>query len=264
MRTVIVLVLAFAVSLWAQTSNTGTVVGMVADPSGSVVPGAAVQLRDTATGVVRSVVANPSGHYAFVGVPPGKYSATASAKGFEQAVVVSVEVEVSKSYTVDFQLSLGQAHQVVEVASSAAELQTLDSTVGSTLGGDTLQWMPTMQRNVTSLLLLQPTAIPQQGTGQSSYLGGQVAGARSDQNSILLDGGGVTNGASGNSDYYTNYTGGQEGPIPTPVESIQELRVTTSNPTAGFSSASGSETVLVTKRGSNAFQIGRASCRERV
>lgn len=253
MRTVIVLVLAFAVSLWAQTSNTGTVVGMVADPSGSVVPGAAVQLRDTATGVVRSVVANPSGHYAFVGVPPGKYSATASAKGFEQAVVVSVEVEVSKSYTVDFQLSLGQAHQVVEVASSAAELQTLDSTVGSTLGGDTLQWMPTMQRNVTSLLLLQPTAIPQQGTGQSSYLGGQVAGARSDQNSILLDGGGVTNGASGNSDYYTNYTGGQEGPIPTPVESIQELRVTTSNPTAGFSSASGSETVLVTKRGSNAF-----------
>src|SRR6185312_15951627 len=136
---------------------------------------------------------------------------------------------------------------------ATAELQTLDSSVGSSLGGDALQWLPSLQRNVTSLLLLQPTALPQQGSGQSSYLGGQVAGAHSDQNSIMLDGGGVTNGTSANSDYYSNYTGGQDPPIPTPVESIQELRVTTSNPTAGFSGASGSETVLVTKRGGNAY-----------
>ena len=57
----------------------------------------------------------------------------------------------------------------------------------------------------------------------------------------------------GNSDYYTNYTGGQEAPIPTPVESIQEIRVATTNHTASFTGASGSETVLVTKRGSNQF-----------
>ncbi len=163
-------------------------------------------------------------------------------------------MEVTKSYTVDLQLSLGQSRQTVEVSSTpGAELQTLDSSVGSTLGGNTLLWLPTLQRNVTSLLLLQPTAMPQQSPSQSSYLGGQVAGAHSDQNSIVLDGGNISNGASGNSDYYTNYLGGQEGPIPTPVESIEELRVTTSNPTASFSGASGSETVLVTKRGTNQF-----------
>src|ERR1017187_6781297 len=95
--------------------------------------------------------------------------------------------------------------------------------------------------------------MPQQGPAQSSYLGGQVAGAHSDQNSILLDGGNISNCVSGNPDYYSNYLGGQEGPIPTPVESIQELRVATSNPTAGFSGASGSETILVTKRGGNLY-----------
>jgi hypothetical protein len=105
-----------------------------------------------------------------------------------------------------------------------AELQTLEATVGSTIGGDTLKLLPTVQRNVTGLLLLQATSMPQQGgVNQSSYYGGQVAGAKSDQNSIVLDGGNVTCAVSGNSDYYTNYTGGQEAAIPTPVESIQEF-----------------------------------------
>jgi hypothetical protein len=110
-----------------------------------------------------------------------------------------------------------------------------------------------LQRNVTALLTLQATSMPQQGVNQSSYYGGQVAGAKSDQNSIVLDGGNVTSTVSGNSDYYTNYTGGQEAPIPTPVESIQEFRVATTNHTASFTGSSGSQTVLVTKRGGDQF-----------
>ena len=95
--------------------------------------------------------------------------------------------------------------------------------------------------------------MPQQGVNQSSYYGGQVPGAKSDQNSIVLDGGNLTSSVSGNSDYYTNYTGGQQAPIPTPVESIQEFRVATTNHTASFTGSSGSQTVLVTKRGSSQF-----------
>src|SRR5207253_11052282 len=99
-----------------------------------------------------------------------------------------------------------------------------------------------------SLLLLQPLSTPQQFSSQSSRFGGQVAGARSDQNSFLLDGGEITNPVSGNSDYYKAFNGGPEGAIPTPVESIQEFNVETNNP-------SGSQSLS---------QIGRASCRERV
>lgn len=239
---------------FAQTTNTGTVLGLVSDPAQATVPGATVQLQDVATSIVRTATTNIVGRYVFVGVPPGTYSVKVTAQGFQQSVVPSVVVEVGKSYTVDVELKVGESRQTIEVtAMPGAELQTLDSTIGSTIGGDTLLLLPTLQRNVTSLLLLQPTAMPQQGAEQSSYYGGQVAGARSDQNVIVLDGGSITNTVSGNSDYYTNFRGGQEGPVPTPVESIQEFRVATSNPTASFSGASGSETVLVTRRGSNAF-----------
>ena len=240
-------------TVWAQTAGTGTVLGLVTDPTGAVVPGATVELQDAATKAVRSVTTNEAGRYVFVGVPPGTYAVRARAAGFKQAQVPSLAVEVTKSYTVNLQLPLGESRQTIEVTATGAELQTMDATVGATLGGNTLLLLPTLQRNVTGLLTLQATSMPQQGPNESSYYGGQVAGAHSDQNAIVLDGGNVTNAVAGNSDYYTNYTGAQEAPIPTPVESIQEFRVATTNPSASFTGSSGSETVVVTKRGSSAY-----------
>src|SRR5262249_57496266 len=157
-------------------------------------------------------------------------------------------------YTINLELRLGATQNVVEVTSTpGGEWERVEASVGNGVGGEELLMVPTLQRNVTSLLLLQPTSMPQQASGQNSTLGGQVAGARSDQNSIVLDGGNITNGTSGNNDYLVNFAGGPEGAIPTPVESIQEFRISTSNPSASFSGSSGSETVLVTKRGSNEF-----------
>jgi hypothetical protein len=240
--------------LHAQTDSTGTVLGAVSDPSGAMTPGAKIELRDAATSAVRSTVSNGAGRYSFVGVQPGKYTLRASHPGFDETVVPQVTVELGKSYSIDIQLRIGASQSVVEVSSTpGAELQTLDASVGNAVGGDTLILVPTLQHNVTSLLLLQPTSMPQQASTQGSTLGGQVAGAHSDQNSIVLDGGEITNGTSANNDYFVNFNGGPEGAIPTPIESIQEFRVSTSNHSASFSGASGSETVLVTKRGSNQF-----------
>lgn len=250
----VVLLLSFSSFAGAQMASTGTVIGSVTDPSGAVVPGARIELRDTTTGNVRTAVSNGSGQYSFVGVQPGTYAVKGAHPGFEAMAVPNVVVEVDKSYTINLQLHVGAAQAVVEVqATPGAELQTLDASVGSAVGGLTLQMVPTLTRNVTSLLLLQPTSMPQQASSQSSTLGGQVGGAHSDQNSIVLDGGNITNGTSANSDYFVNFDGGPEGAIPTPVESIQEFRVSTSNHSASFSGASGSETVLVTKRGSNQY-----------
>jgi len=260
MRLLIRLVLAIVVTsalsglLWAQTASTGTLLGLVTDPTGALIPGATVELQDSTTNAVRSIACNAAGRYVFVGVPPGTYAVRATAKGFKQAEVSSVAVEVTKSYTINLQLQLGESRQTIEVsATPGAELQTLDSTLGATLGGDSLISLPTLNRNVTGLLTLQAGSMPQQGGAQSSYYGGQVAGAKSDQNSIMLDGGNVTSSVSGNSDYYTNYYGTPEAPVPTPVESIQEFRVSTTNHTASFTGSSGSQTVLVTKRGGNQF-----------
>jgi hypothetical protein len=237
----------------AQNINAATVLGVVTDPSGAVVPKAKVELLDIATGKTRSVATNDSGRYSFSAVNPGNYTVKASAQGF-RTTTSNFNVSVGKSYDMDLQLAVGNAQETVEVTGNVGtELQTMDATIGSTLGGDTLAMLPSQQRNVSSLMLLQPASVPQQQGNQTASVGGQVAGAQSDQNTIILDGANITNGVSGNSDYYTNFRGGPEGPIPTPVESIQEFKVSTNNPNASFAGASGSQVMLVTKRGSNQF-----------
>ena len=254
----IVLVVVFAAALlpsaFAQNANSGTVFGVITDESGALVPKATVELKDSATGIVRSATTNEAGRYSFVAVNPGTYAVRATAQGF-QASQSSVQVGVGKSFAVNLSLRVGKATETVEVVgnNAVAELQTTDSTVGDSLGGDTLRMLPSLQRNVSSLLLLQPASMPQQGPNQGSSLGGQVAGSQSDQNSIVLDGSNITNGVSGNSDYYTNFRGGPEPPIPTPLESVEEFKVATNNPNASFAGASGSQVMLVTKRGSNTF-----------
>ena len=250
-KNLLFLLFLLVISASAQNANTGTVFGIISDPSGAVIPAATVSLHDNATGQDRSATTNEVGRYNFASVAPGNYSVKATAAGF-RSTASSVAVEVGKSFTVNLELAVGQASQTVEVTSnSGADLQTLDATVGETLGGNTLLLLPSQQRSVSSLLLLQPASAPLQQGNQGSSLGGQVAGAQSDQNTILLDGSNITNGVSGNSDYYTNFRGGPEGPIPTPAESIQEFRVSTNNPNASFSGSAGSQVLLVTKRGTN-------------
>jgi len=181
------------------------VLGQVTDPSGAVVAQAKIELRDVATGVVRTTTADDSGQYIFAQVAPGVYSVTVTASGFMRAVVSSVTVEVGKSSTINVDLKLGRTTEIVEVHSTpGADLQTFDSTVGNTVRSDELLALPTIERSATSLLLLQPLAMPQQSTStsQASRFGGQVAGARSDQNSFLLDGGEITNPTSGNTAYW--------------------------------------------------------------
>ena len=255
-----ILVLLFffslAYSATAQTLTTGQVLGRLTDPSGAVVPQAKIELRDSATGSVRVTTTDEAGQYTFSQVTPGIYSVTATAGGFAQAVVSSLTVDVGKSTTINIDLKLGKATDVVEVRSTpGADLQTLDSTVGNTVHSDELLALPTIERSTTSLLLLQPLAMPQQSTStsQASRFGGQVAGARSDQNSFLLDGGEITNPTSGNTDYWKAFSGSPEGSIPTPVESIQEFNVETNNPSGPLSLGGGAHVVLVTKRGTDSY-----------
>ena len=240
----------------AQTATTGQILGQVTDPSGAVVPQAQVELRDPTTGAVRTTATDAAGQYVFAQVTPGTYSVTVTGSGFAKSVIQPVRVTVGNTSTINVSLQVGSTGQVVEVQSTpGADLQTFDATVGNTIGGNELLNLPSLERNTTSLMLLQPLATPQNFSQQGSRFGGQVAGARSDQNSFMLDGGEITNPVSGNSDYYKNFNGGPEGAIPTPVESIQEFNVETNNPsgTQSLSLGGGAQVVMVTKRGGDQY-----------
>lgn len=250
---VVLLTLSFAPGLlWGQTS--GTVTGQVVDQSGAVMPGAQVVLTDVATKSILAQPTNAVGRFAFVNVKPGTYDVSVTAKGFRKLTVPSQEVVVGQSLTLNLTMEVGAATQTVEVkAIPGAELQTLNSTMGTTLGGDTMLALPNQNRDATSLLIFQPMTAPSFGGAESNTTGGQVAGSMSDQNTFTLDGGNATDDLAGDNNYVASNRGyvGPQAAIPTPVESIEEFKVATNNQTADFSSSAGGEVMLVTKRGTN-------------
>jgi Carboxypeptidase regulatory-like domain len=243
--------------LWGQgAATTGTMTGRVTDASGGVIPGATVTVTDTATKEAKTVATNREGLYILPDLPPSTYDVTVSKQGFKEAAIVSQQLIVGQSLTINVTLEVGAATQTVEVRSTpGAELQTLNSTMGTTLGGDTILTLPNQNRDATTLLVFQPTTAPTFGGAEGNVMGGQVAGSMSDQNTFTLDGGDSTSDLEGDNNYVSSNRGyvGPQAAIPTPVESIEEFKVATNNQTADFSSSAGGQVMLVTKRGTNTW-----------
>jgi hypothetical protein len=251
-----VLFLAAPSLLWGQASSTGTITGQILDQSGGVIVGAQVTIVDTSTGIGQTLPTSPAGIFIFTNVKVGFYNITVAAKGFRKLSVPRVEVVVGNQATLNLTMEVGLTTQTVEVtAAPGAELQTMNSTIGTTLGSNTLLILANGNRDATSLLMYQPTTAPTYGGVEGNTTGGQVAGSMSDQNTFLLDGGNATSDLEGDNDYVAGNRGyvGPQAAIPTPVESIEEFKVATGNQTADFSSSSGAEVMMVTKRGTNSF-----------
>src|SRR5712671_2363769 len=252
-------VLSIAVSLSAQTASTSTVTGTVSDKTGATVPNARVDLEDVDTKAKTSVTTGNDGAYTFISVRPGNYSITVSGKGFRQSVVSGVRVEVGKSALVNVSLEVGGMTETVEVtAGTGVELQTLDASVGGVLDSNLLASMPTLSRDATALMLLQPMAIPgfngPGGTGEGNSNGGTIAGARMDQNTFMLDGGDATSNMEGGGGYNSGFVATPRAVVPTPVESLEEFRVATNNAGTDFTRSAGAEVQMVTKRGTNSWR----------
>src|SRR5690242_1242795 len=240
------------IRLHAQAANAGSVSGLVADASGGSVAGASITLTDKGTGIVRTTTSNEAGRYLFANVPPGTYTITANKTGFSLSKVSEISVVVGTPLTIDFKLEVGSVSQTVEVSAAGAELQTSNSTIGTSIVGETLLMLPNIGRETAALATLQPAVTPN----------GYTAGVVNDQNTYQLDGGSISDDMAGSNNIYTPSfantnpvtTGGAAtGVIPTPVESIEEFRVNTSNQTADFNGSAGSQVQMVTKRGTNQY-----------
>ncbi len=248
-----VLLLFSATSASAQTSTAGTLAGQVVDEQNAAIPGAEVKATDTSTNTPLTTTTNNDGRYVFSALPPGTYNISISKQGFASYQVNSQHVQIGQSLTINAILKIGSTATTVEVTASAgAQLQTMNATVGNTLSGQSLLLLPNMGRDVTSIAVLQP----------ATTLTGQTAGSAQDMNTYQLDGANITDDMGGNViTYQTNYSGlgGSQGSgipsgvIPTPIESIEEFKVSVSNQTSDFNNSSGGQIQMATKRGSNQF-----------
>ncbi|HLW75958.1 MAG TPA: carboxypeptidase-like regulatory domain-containing protein, partial [Bryobacteraceae bacterium] len=217
------------------------------------IPGVDIKIVDPTTNGTYSGQTNEVGRYTVPNVPPGIYDITVTKSGFTTGKFTGRRVDVGQVLTLDVPLQIGTAATTVEVtAQASAELQTLNATVGTTITNESLQLLPNLGRDASTLAVFQP--------GVS--LDGNVAGAAIDQNKFMLDGGNNSDDMAGGNTTYTpgngyagaNATGGTPtGVMPTPIESIEEMRVGTLGQGADFNSAAGSQVQFATKHGTNAF-----------
>ena len=122
-------VVSFATFLAAQTTST-EILGTVTDSTGAVVPAARVTLVRVATNERRETLTNSSGGYSFPLIEIGEYSVKAEAQGFKPMEKTGVAVQLQQRARVNFELSIGDTRETIEVVSSAVQLKTEDAAVG--------------------------------------------------------------------------------------------------------------------------------------
>jgi hypothetical protein len=223
-----------------------TLSGIVSDPSGAVIPDAAIRVIDNATQVTRTAATNSTGYYLFLNLTPGTYSIVAQKEGFKTATQAGLTLQVAQSATVDLKLELGQTSQEVSVSGAAPLLQTTDSTIGQVIGPTTMVEMPLNGRNYFNLAELAPgvtsygsrsfysSAINDYGTSFNSGSGGE------DRNGFSLDGADIKG-------YVINVSY-----VPS-IDSVQEFKIETTPYSADLGTSSGAQILLVTKSGTDKF-----------
>lgn len=221
-------------------SGTSSVKGTVTDQQGRVVAGATVTLISNETGLARTQTTKENGGFAFDLIPPGSYRLEAEATDFKKAVITEVRALVAKPTTLDVPLEVGAISESVTVSAGSADvlLNKQDASLGNNFQSQQITQLPLESRNVVALLSLQP------GVTREGY----VAGSRSDQANITLDGVDVNEQQRGIDPFSDEAFSSVLRVTP---DSVQEFRVTTTNPNATQGRSSGAQVSLVTKGGTN-------------
>lgn len=223
----------------------GTIVGLVTDSSGRVIPQAQVTALNLQTGVERTISTNRDGAYSIPFLNPGFYSLQVSAPGFEKFIQGEVQITVASTARVNAVLKVGSVSQVVSVSGQGPILQTDSSDVAYTIDSRQLQQLPTEDRSYQDLVSLLPgTGQPQQSAtdiGPEQTKLTAVNGQSAQANNYEIDG-------LDNNDVIL----GNTFQVP-PIESIQEVHVVTSNYDAEAGRAGGAEVSVQTQSGTNNF-----------
>jgi hypothetical protein len=188
-------------------------------------------------------------------MPPGRYSVKALKPGFTE-VTQNVTLVVNTPLNITIEMKVGGLAETVEVTAEATLVTSQDASLGTAITNTAIAALPLAARNPAALLSLQPGVTyfgNQEGTygvattGASTFstqdrLNGSINGSKPDQNNITLDGVDVND---------QNTRNPFQSVLRVTVDSVQEFRTTTQNPTAEQGRGSGAQIALVTKSGTN-------------
>src|SRR3954454_21272930 len=231
-------VVTIAGDLLAQTGSIG---GVVTDPSGAVVGEAKITATNKSTNLARTTSTSASGIYSIPNLDPGPYSVAVEKQGFKSTRVENVQLSVAQALVVNPQLALGSLQETVEVnGESVAPIETDSSKLSNLIDSHTMTNLPLLTRNPYELVLLSP-GVNQPNNGSNGF---SVNGARDRNNNFLLD------GVDNNDTSVPGILGGALGANP---ESTEEFRIITNSFAAEYGRNTGAIVDVVTKSGTNSF-----------
>jgi hypothetical protein len=226
--------------------DTGTILGTVKDPSGAVVPGAAVTLINQGTGLRLATKTDSSGAYVFTPIRIGTYTVEAEFRGFRQTVHRDVLVQVTQHVVVNFTLTPGAVTQTVQVTAAPPQLQTQSASVGQVVSQREINDLPLNGRNYTFLAQLSAGVNAEEPSGRGLETSGSFVanGIPPTENNYILD------GIDNNNDS-VDFLNGAAYAIKPPIDALAEFKVETSDFSAQYGRAGGAVLNVATKSGTN-------------
>ncbi|HEX5412939.1 MAG TPA: carboxypeptidase regulatory-like domain-containing protein [Terriglobia bacterium] len=231
---------------WAQGTDTALLRGTVKDPTGAIIPDAAVTATAIATQVQIKTQTDSAGLYIFNYLKPGVYSLKVEKAGFKTWIFPSMELRIGTQADQDVTLQVGSTQQTVEVTGAAPLLNTVNAALGTTVNNQYIQSLPLLDRNIANLSYLSG-GVTQVSGASADMLGGTVFasnGQRYGTAEFRLDGVLATRpegGEGGNTvaDYIPD------------VDALQEFRLQNNNMSAEYGNNGGTVVNIVTKSGTN-------------
>jgi hypothetical protein len=223
--------------------STGTIVGVVEDTTGGVIPHAQVTLTQTATDITRHAETNDRGQFNAPFIPLGDYTVTVTAPGYETKAVSGISLQIDQTANLHITLSVGLVSQTIQVTGAAPLVDSVTSSLGQVIDNKQVLNMPLNGRNPFTLGLLVGNTTPVFGMG--SNLPFIAGGGRFSNIDVSLNG--IDNNTFANAGSI-----GRNGIAIVPsVDAIQEFKVKTNNFAAEYGHAAGSVVSATLKSGTN-------------
>jgi outer membrane receptor protein involved in Fe transport len=241
------ILLLLASAVFSQQGR-GTILGVVTDSTGAIVPGATVIITNTATNVAATAITNNDGYYTAPNLLVGGYSVAVTKSGFKKAVRSGIVLEVDQKAEINLVLETGAVNETVEISAQAPLIDTASATVGKVIENRRVQELPVNGRNALALVLLAPsvqsavgpraTGFADRGTEVSSI---RINGSPIATNNFIVD------GLSSVNAYLPDVN------INPTVDAVQEFKVQTNTMSAEYGFTLGGVVNLVTKSGTNQY-----------
>jgi hypothetical protein len=234
--------------LYAQFNS--TIEGIVTDQSGAPVPDAKVAIKQVETGIEKNVITNSAGYYVFPSLPPGNYTLTVTAPGFEKLVQGNVTLQPSRVQNVPIKLTVGAITTSVSVTSAPPPVQTDEANITSVISQHEVNELPLPNRNILNVVTLTAGVT---GTGM---MGSVPQGVDVANQFAAINANGQPNSANM---YYIDGTSVNDSPssgdakvVPNP-DAISEVVVSANQFAAQYGKGSGVVVQMFTRAGTNDF-----------